>query len=188
MAAMFMITQNNARKAEKALKEILDKADNNLNGKVGLEEFIQIIEINGVEIDEEELKEFHSLADENGEISKTDLIVHTKASKFWKGYMESKSKPGALISKVEVMSKADKSQKTETAFRLFDKNRDGYVTREEFTKVSKKLNQRQIEAVFAKFDANGDGRLSMEEFTKVSKKLDADQIEVVFAKFDANGD
>ena len=47
------------------------------------------------------MKEFHSLADENGEISKTDLIVHTKASKFWKGYMESKSKPGGLISKVE---------------------------------------------------------------------------------------
>ena len=45
-----MITQNNARKAEKALKEILDKADSNLNGKVGLEEFIQIIEINGVEV------------------------------------------------------------------------------------------------------------------------------------------
>ena len=36
---------------------------------------------------------------------------------------------------VEVMNKADKSQKTETAFRLFDKNKDGYITREEFNKV-----------------------------------------------------
>ena len=33
------------------------------------------------------------------------------------------------------MNKADKSQKAETAFKLFDKNRDGYITREEFTKV-----------------------------------------------------
>ena len=33
------------------------------------------------------------------------------------------------------MNKADKSQKTETAFKLFDKNRDGYITRDEFTKV-----------------------------------------------------
>ena len=44
------------------------------------------------------------------------------------------------------MSKADKSQKTETAFRLFDKNRDGYVTREEFTKVmgnERSKNKRQ---------------------------------------------
>ena len=35
-----------------------------------------------------------------------------------------------------MMSKADKSQKTETAFKLFDKNKDGYITREEFTKVA----------------------------------------------------
>ena len=40
-----------------------------------------------------------------------------------------------FIIKVEVMNKADKSQKAETAFKLFDKNRDGYITREEFTKV-----------------------------------------------------
>ena len=90
---------------------------------------------------------------------------------------------------VEVMNKADKSQKTETAFRLFDKNKDGYITREEFNKVdasselkpiysivnatlqvSKKLNGKQIEAVFAKFDANGDGRLSMEEFRQMMEK------------------
>ena len=38
---------------------------------------------------------------------------------------------------VEVMNVADKSQKTETAFKLFDKNKDGYISREEFTKVKK---------------------------------------------------
>lgn len=88
------------------------------------------------------------------------------------------------------MNKADKSQKAETAFKLFDKNRDGYITREEFTKVftfyywdvnilgdvyyhlqvSKKLTPEQIEAVFAKFDANGDGRLSMDEFRLMMSK------------------
>ena len=90
--------------------------------------------------------------------------------------------------KVEVMNKADKSQKAETAFKLFDKNRDGYITREEFTKVfsffcdvntnerenhlqvSKKLTPEQIEAVFAKFDNNGDGRLSMDEFRLMMSK------------------
>ena len=34
------------------------------------------------------------------------------------------------------MNVADKSQKTETAFKLFDRNKDGYITREEFTKVA----------------------------------------------------
>ena len=41
------------RKAEKALKEILDKADSNFNGKVELKDFTQILEANGVEVNEE---------------------------------------------------------------------------------------------------------------------------------------
>ena len=51
-------------------------------------------------MDDEDMKEFSGLADDSGEISKTDLIVHTKASKFWKEYMQAKAKPGGLISKV----------------------------------------------------------------------------------------
>ena len=40
-----------------------------------------------------------------------------------------------LFAQVEVMNKTDRAAKTETAFRLFDKNKDGFITREEFTKV-----------------------------------------------------
>lgn len=47
---MSMIKQNMARKAEKALKEVLNKADSNLNGKVALSEFVLILEANGVEV------------------------------------------------------------------------------------------------------------------------------------------
>ena len=53
MAMSSMIKQHSARKAEKALKEVLNKADSNLNGKVGLKEFIQILEVNGVEVSSE---------------------------------------------------------------------------------------------------------------------------------------
>ena len=51
-------------------------------------------------MDEADLADFTSISDANGEISKTDLIVHTKASSFWRSYMETKSKPGAVTSKV----------------------------------------------------------------------------------------
>ena len=50
MATMGMIKQQNARKAEKALKEILNKADNDCNGKVELKDFIEIMVVNGVEV------------------------------------------------------------------------------------------------------------------------------------------
>ena len=49
-SVMSMMKQNNARKAEKALKEILDKADGNANGRVELKDFMTILEINGVEV------------------------------------------------------------------------------------------------------------------------------------------
>ena len=52
-------------------------------------------------MDDDDMNEFSALVDDNGEISKTDLIIHTKASKFWKPYMESKSKHGGVISKVQ---------------------------------------------------------------------------------------
>ena len=37
--------------------------------------------------------------------------------------------------KVEIMNKAERSAKTETAFKLLDKNKDGFITRQEFLKV-----------------------------------------------------
>merc|ERR1711892_936019 len=85
-------------------------------------------------MDEADLADFTSISDANGEISKTDLIVHTKASSFWRSYMETKSKPGAVTSKVEIMNQTERSAKTQTAFKLFDKNKDGFITRQEFLK------------------------------------------------------
>jgi hypothetical protein len=49
-SVMSMMKQNNARKAEKAFKEILDKADGNANGRVELTDFMDILEVNGVEV------------------------------------------------------------------------------------------------------------------------------------------
>ena len=54
-------------------------------------------------------------------------------------------------------------------FHNFSDN-DGFITKEEFAKISKKLNRDQVEAVFAKFDKDGDGNLSFEEFKKMLKK------------------
>ena len=49
---------------------------------------------------EEELEAFRSLANEDGEISKNDIIVQTKQSTFWKGNMELKNKLGTHATKV----------------------------------------------------------------------------------------
>ena len=75
----------------------------------------------------------------------------------------------------------DGMSSTDTAFKLFDKDRDGYITRAEFAKVtflnqvksvsifqvSKKMTDEQIDAIFAKFDDNGDGKMSKKEFKQL---------------------
>ena len=42
-------------------------------------------------------------------------------------------------------SKREGIAKAERAFKLFDKDNDGYITKEEFQKISKKLNKEQVQ-------------------------------------------
>ena len=51
-----------------------------------------------------------------------------------------------MIDKTDHDSMASKREavaKAERAFKLFDKDNDGYITKEEFQKISKKLNKQQ---------------------------------------------
>ena len=50
LLVMAVMKQKNIRQAEKALKDLLDKADSNANGRVELREFMKILEANGVEV------------------------------------------------------------------------------------------------------------------------------------------
>jgi hypothetical protein len=47
---MSVMKANSARRAEKALGEILDKADDNANGRVRLKDFIEILDANDVKV------------------------------------------------------------------------------------------------------------------------------------------
>ena len=64
----------------------------------------------------------------------------------------------------------DHAKQAELAFKLYDKDKDGYITKSEMEKLSKTLTKSQIEKVFAKFDADGDGRLSYTEFRRMMNK------------------
>ena len=57
--------------------------------------------------------------------------------------------------------------KAEAAFRVFDTNKDGFITKDEFSQVSTKLTRKQMDAVFAKFDTSHDGKLSLQEFRRL---------------------
>ena len=44
---------------------------------------------------------------------------------------------------------ADKQDKAEMAFRMFDKDKDGYITKGEMVKLSKTLSKEQVEKVIS---------------------------------------
>jgi Ca2+-binding EF-hand superfamily protein len=54
----------------------------------------------------------------------------------------------------------------EKAWKLFDKNGDGKLTKTEFRWMTDKkiLTDRQIDLMFSKCDSNGDGVLDFDEF------------------------
>ena len=57
--------------------------------------------------------------------------------------------------------------KTEIAFHLADKDKTGYITKNEFEQMAKQLSKEQVEKVFAKCDKDGDGRISYSEFSSM---------------------
>lgn len=80
-----------------------------------------------------------------------------------------------------------KPDNTELAFKLYDKDKDGFITKSEMSKVSKKLSKDQVDKVmrytdddidrdlvscqaFTKFDADGNGKLDYDEFKKMMNK------------------
>ena len=60
-------------------------------------------------MEDEELEVFTKLADDKGEISKHDLIVHTKNSSFWKSNLDLKTKGGSHSTKVKQFYWEDKN-------------------------------------------------------------------------------
>ena len=81
----------------------------------------------------------------------------------------------------EERPKPDTSRQAEIAFRLYDKDKDGYITKSEMEKLSKNLSKEQIDKVFARFDADGDGKLSYAEFRKMMNKWTR-----IFSTYSAN--
>ncbi len=58
-------------------------------------------------------------------------------------------------------------ERAERAFRIIDKDKDGFIDRQEFKKISTKLTPEHVAAIYAKFDHNKDELLSLKEFREM---------------------
>jgi len=151
------------RRHNQAIGDLFDKADKNGNGKISVAEYIQIFSDHGIPISQDEVAKISALADEDDEVTKEEFMHYAKNSDFFKAQMD-KSSANSMAAKEEAIAKAER------AFKVFDKDNDGFITKDEFAKISKKLNRDQVNAVFNKFDKDGDGVLSFEEFRRMLNK------------------
>lgn len=148
------------RRQTKAMAELFDIADKNGNGKISVAEYVRIFSEHGISVEPQEVSKLSDSADDDGEVTKDEFMIYARHSEFFKNQLD-KNDQGSMASKREAVAKAER------AFKIFDKDHDGYITKEEFSKISQKLNKTQIEAVFKKFDRDKDGVLSFEEFKKM---------------------
>jgi len=180
MAAHNVLFQLHKKLNEKKEKEVLEdafrRADLNGDGRLSVQEIFTIFQAHDVPVTVEEISEIVSEADKDGtgqltiqEFANNPRAVETvqEGQNEEDKKMEPPKSPGPQR-KGEAGS--DRLDKAEMAFKLYDKDKDGYITKAEMTKLSKTLTKEQIDKAFKRFDSDGDGRLSYNEFKKMMHK------------------
>jgi len=116
----------NAVKSKKKNQDLLDLYEKaSKGGKVSLESFFELAENHSIQLGEAELEAFDSLADSKGVVSKEHFCQFAKDFDLVSRFESSEP---------DTLQHAD--EKIWTAFRVFDKNGDGMVTKAEFRSVS----------------------------------------------------
>merc|ERR1711953_914088 len=109
---------------------------------------------------QENLREAIKRVDSNGEV----LSPEEYQKILTENNISSKAEIVSMIESTQEKERSHQAHKAEMAFKIMDRNNDGYITKQEMLNTTKKLTQKQIEAVFARNDKDGDGKLSKEEF------------------------
>ncbi|XP_040579932.1 uncharacterized protein [Lepeophtheirus salmonis] len=162
------------RQKRDLIVEAFRRADKNKDGQLSVDEILSIYSEHGIEnVSRDDIQRLVDEADKDGtgELSEKEFINSSKASS---GVMEAQEGKSPNEDENQNTSQQNahhhhhrQGKKAELAFRLFDKDKDGFITKNEMEKLSKSLTKEQINKVFARFDKDGDGRLSYAEFRKM---------------------
>ncbi|XP_071495172.1 uncharacterized protein [Diadema antillarum] len=134
-------------------RKAFDKADKDSSGKIDAKEFRQLVEVLGKKYNPNLLPEFSDVdADANKKIDFEEFVV-----------MMEKLRPAKL----------SESQKQDfiNAFKLFDKDGNGFITVAEIGEALKSVGDNASEAelkeMVKEVDKDGDGKINYEEFVRL---------------------
>lgn len=169
---MFMLARRR-REAErqKKLEEAFREADENGNGRITPQQMIKLFAANDCAVPNIE-EEAADLA-KDGWIQRHDFLRFACTTELLKVEFQDR-----VFQKVQVDDKKDdrgskkdskkldpsKMDRVELAFRKFDTNNDGYLSRDEFDVMMKNISKEQADRIFRSLDTKGDNRVSLEEF------------------------
>jgi len=132
-------------------KEAFDEFDKDGSGTISTKELLQVMRSIGQNPTEDEILELVMESDLNGD-GTIDFQEFLEM-------MKRKS------------SETDQTEALKEAFKIFDKNRNGYIEAKELKAVTTTLGQALSDEEFCEFwneaDANSDGKLDYEEFIKM---------------------
>ena len=139
-------------KCEEALANIIDDLDEDRDGRVNIESFVDFMADYDIIISPAEVEEMTKLSDEKGELGKLALKTFVKYSWFWQD----------LEHKAEDIYRH--SNRATIAFDVMDHNNDGFISKNEFGQALGEVKEDQIDSIFETYDESSDGRLSLSEF------------------------
>ena len=127
-------------------KKAFDLFDRNNNGSIEKDELGEVMESLGLDHDEHQLEEMMKAVDTN----KNKVIDFEE-----------------FVNLMNVPPECSQEEIIE-AFKVFDQNGDGYVTRDELKKVmeglGEKLSEQEVEEMIKEVDIDGDGKINYQEF------------------------
>jgi len=144
----------------KILEDAFEAADKNGDGILSAEEYYDIFQTHGLTIDKEWIERTIARNDKDGDggISLDEFIQMNIKGRLRAAGTGSNGSSAAAAAATSITEKA------KLAFKAYDRNSDGYLTKAELRRTSKKMTDAQIDAVFEKYDKNKDGKLEFEDF------------------------
>lgn len=139
--------------ALETVEKIFREIDSDQDGHIKVESFITFMILNGVTVTQTDRLKLEKVKDTEGRIRQIDLQKVSLECDFFNELKAGKS--------WEIDNEIGKAK---TAFGIFDKDGDGFLTKREFSRSMKSLSDHQIDNIFNKYDKDKDEKLSIYEF------------------------
>ena len=144
------------RAALVTIEKVFREIDSDHDGRIKVESFVTFMMLNGVTVTEIDRSDLEKAKDTEGRIRQIDLQKVSLECDFFNELKAGKS--------WEIEADIARAK---TAFGIFDKDGDGFLTKREFSKSMKSLSDHQIDSIFNKYDMDKDEKLSIYEFKNI---------------------